>query len=477
MATLNIKSLEEVAALGLREHKFSLSAENWHAIAAAHASLKIVSEQTEQKIYGLHTHYGHNVKDACNSQDFPKHQLQLLNYLMVGTGPVLSESVVRRALRLQAIKCAHGVSGVHPETVRDMVDLSNSSKLSPVPSEGSLGASGDLVSMAHAISSIFERCEPRGPRDVIGLVNTNAVMASFAVELYFETAKMLQNYLDLMPFLIRAAAAPTDAYDERLFATRRPHADTVQFLRSFKARIESFAPPARAASNLMLQHRYSLRVPPMLIDSFHKSLEFTRQLILEEALAVADNPIVVSKHEASMPEVLHGGLFYTSSLAVAVDSLNDIQCKLAELMDRQILNIMDPNLSGGLPDNLLAEDGSHAKGLHQVASALLQRVKSLALPTKSMSFSCESNNQDLVPCTMTALNQLHDLHARVHDIMRVFAFCSLRAFTIRQGKALPANLTIQNWQKFDLEKIEDLKQCVVVGDVNHNGGSYEFCAA
>ena len=467
----------ELFELGNQNLSFELDPEAWDRIHLAHRRLIQLAKQDIIKIYGLHTHYGFHVKLDQDPTDFVGHQTLLLNYLKVGAGQALPETVVRRALRIQCLKSAYGKSGVHPEIVKEMLRLASSDDLPVVPSIGSLGASGDLVPMAHAIAPVIEKMGIRGPRDVIGNVNTNAMMASYAIELTIELEKKLDLFKQGLPYLLTAVRAPLQAFDPRLFSSRRPNERTVVFFKDLWDKLGEIESSKNSHmkhdSSFMLQHRYSFRVVPQLLDSLHKQLDFAKELILEEALAVADNPIIENENE-----VLHGGLFYTSSLAVAVDLLTDIEVKLCELLDRQVLNLMDAELSGGLPDNLWFEaDKLHAKGLHQLGSATLQRVKALCLPTRQMSFSCESNNQDLVPCTMTGCNQLHELSRHFDLLLKIWSFCSMRAFYIRRGADLPLKLRVDQWDQYKISDFKNLLNQQQPTNNHQQRGNYEFRAA
>jgi histidine ammonia-lyase len=346
---------------------------------------------------------------------------------------------------------------VHPETLKDLARLADSNVLPDVPCQGSLGASGDLISMAHAVAPIFPSGSVRGPRDVIGLLNTNSMMAAYAIELFSQVKQMLANYESLLPDLLLATGASAQAFDERLFLSRQPHPNTTALLKLIKQRNSEKTSVHIAYGNRPVQNRYSMRVIPVLLDTFHKQVDFASELIVEEALAVADNPII-SESDSGDIDVIHGGLFYTSSLAVALDTLNDVLCKLAELMDRQVLNLMDSSLSCQLPDNLFYQDQSHCKGIHQLTSALQQRVRTLGTSTKLMSFSCESNNQDVVPCSMTAANQLDDLLEVTNRIFSCFSFTTLRAKCIRLGADLPSELYVANWSKYDSSQFLKVQQ-------------------
>ena len=201
----------------------------------------------------------------------------------------------------------------------------------------------------------------------------------------------------------------------------------------------------------MHQARYSLRCAPQIIGHCFDMLEFAEKKILSEATALADNPIILNDGN-----VWHGGLFYAIGIASAADSLTEIIYRLSEMLDRQILILMDNNLNSGMADNLEIKEMGHCKGLHQAISALHQEVKARSTSSREMSFSCEGNNQDLVPCGMTALNQVDKLRETFSEITRASMFCALRGVHMSKDSGFPKELHIKNFSDFTIDAREVL---------------------
>lgn len=475
MKFLEIQNLEDIGKLSL-EQPYSFTPGQLAAIDASHQRL-LSALKRQTRVYGVHTHFGFNVKNE-NTSNFSDHQRQLLDYLCVGTGPDFKPQVVRRALRLQAYKLSQGQSGVHPQTAVDLIELSNERDLPGVPFFGSLGASGDLIPMAHAVKPIFDRHPPRGPRDVIGLVNTNAMMAAYAMETIQKLDVILKLCSRSVAQILFATNASTDPLETELYSSRSLHPKTRSYLASIKdgvlqLRKRGAQLPFQQVNSGLVQHKYSYRVFPMVIDTVFKQLEFAKGLLLEECLAVADNP-VITKDE----RFIHGGLFYTSHLATVADQITDSCSKLCDLIDRQILVLMDSQLTDGLPDNLFcAEEGLHAKGLHQLASSHLQRLRGLAVSSRNMTFSCESNNQDIVPGSMTSLHQSSQAVQILSDALKVHHFCSERATCLRIHSKVDALWQIRSWSLFEAQDLQKLFNNVPALSWHTNKGEKdEFCS-
>lgn len=444
MATL---SFQKLLSWGEPSQSYHVTPEQKSRATRSYTGLLSLITNNSEKIYGLHTGYGSNVISQLDPKDWMKTQQDLLNYLLVGIGASLSETVVRRALRLQLDKAYLGFSGIHPETLEHLAALANGKVLPPVPCFGSLGASGDLIPMAHAISPLFVEHHPRGPRDVIGLVNTNSMMVSYAVELLNLVREQCEEAHQITALVMAAVKAPMDPITDDV-SRLRPEDDGYQVsAKQIRSELLYLNPPSGSSQpSSTLQARYSIRCAPMILGNALDILNFAEKKILSDANSVADNPVFIEK--SAEYQVAHAGLFYAAATATAADLMNDALGKICELLDRQVLILMDPNLSEGLPENLAVVGESHCKGLHQLISALLQQLRSHSIPSRMLSFSCEGNNQDVVPCAMTALNQLKSCCEIAGHITRASIFVALRAQAIRIKSDLPPELLLINWPEF-----------------------------
>lgn len=445
-------TVSELSELGDADPTFSLTGDEWRRVrtAADAARAALAGEDT---VYGVHTHYGHNVRSAAEAADYAAHQRRLLDYLHVGVGPLLDPAMVRRALRLQCLKVAEGRSGVDPAVVEAVAELSNGPCDHPVPSLGSLGASGDLIPMAHAVAPAVRKTGIRGPRDVIGLVNTNAMMSSVAVEQLMRVRRLLDAAHEITAHITVALLAPLEHFSADLFgrsspgraSARESGADILARRRAILSAHEAPEPGASAG----VQERYSVRCAPVILANARDLLDFAEQKTRAEALSVADNP-VLSEVDGEV-RFLHGGLFYAASLATAADVLCDVVQTTADLTDRQVLLLMDHEWSHGLPDNLAISADDHLKGIHQLISALVQRVKTHRSRSHELAFSSEQHNQDVLPAAMTAHLQLASALDVADEVVRAASFAAQRAVLLRLERNVPAELRLEQWPQFSTD--------------------------
>lgn len=421
--------LGEIRVLDLDQHL--IAPRVMARVRKGHERLVSLFNSKDSSIYGVHTHFGADVAQLVDQPgSYVQHQRYLLNFLSVGSGASLPRSVVRRALRLQAIKMSRGLSGIHPKTFSSLVELSSAEDrhLPKVPSWGSLGASGDLISMAHAVAPLFEEGDHqiRGPRDVMALVNTNAMMGSLAVDYFWRLNDLLRSYVDELAFSMRLFHLFVDLapLTPRGSVVIRPSFTT--YFEWLDQLLPQFPAKADVATLRRVQLPYSFRCAPMVIAHLLDQMQQAQRVLLEEVLGIADNPVLIDEVDlqAGGEPVLraaHGGLFYALGIARASDLMMDILYRAAEMLDRQVLLMMDSSFTRLYPSNL-ARGNFSCKGYHQLISSLMQRIKALSTPSRELSFSCESHNQDIVPCAMQhllVLEEMLDVYAEMLHNLRL----------------------------------------------------------
>jgi histidine ammonia-lyase len=291
--------------------------------------------------------------------------------------------------------------------------------------------------MAHAVTPLFTQGVP-GARDVLSLVNTNSMMTSLGIELFGQVERLWSASV-----LCTAKASSAAGFGSRHFeekglgpASTSENPEVAEVGRLLRAAVAEY--DLGFAPNQEVQARYSIRCAPMVLGATLWSLRRAEERLLWEARRVADNPLVLEDG------FFHGAHFYAIGIAQAVDCLSDVCGRLCEMLDRQVLTLMDPKLSG-LPRNLENEK-DHCKGLSQLISALYQRLRGMMVPSRALSFSCEGNNQDIVPCGMSALLSLSDQLEVAGHVFRATQFCMDRALYLKAGKALPPELQLEGWR-------------------------------
>lgn len=417
------------------------------AIISAHAALERLVEQGRE-IYGLTTGFGPFV--ACRASTDPSRQgLGLINHLASGWGDPAPAEIVRAAMILRAQTVAQGFSGIEPRVAEAFVELITAGVAPAVPEIGSVGASGDLIPLAHVVQCLAGRgealdaedalvpaakalasagLEPTelGARDALSLVNGTAFMTAYAVHALIAAERVLDRAEELTAWIYRLFAARTQPLDDRLHSARG-HAGQ----RAAAARITGHIDAHGGVvpdEHRPLQEVYSVRCAPQWLGAAREQLAHARRLIEVEINGISDNPVVIAANHAhgTSDDVIHGGNFQGTQIAFATDAINTALVHTALLAERQIDVLSNPELNMGAPLLLAREPGPDAgiAGVQITATALVAEMRLGAQPAAIASIPTNGRNQDVVSMgTVAARNA----HAQVDRAAGVLAACALAA--------------------------------------------------
>ncbi|MCK5831608.1 MAG: aromatic amino acid lyase [Methylococcales bacterium] len=373
--------------------------------------------QEEGCVYGVTTGYG----DSCtvsiplkHVEELPKH---LYTFHGCGLGKHFNEQQTRAILVVRLNSLAQGFSGVRYLLLQHIIQLLQQDILPLIPEEGSVGASGDLTPLSYVAAvlagerevyyqgktletqEIFSQLKiiplTLKPKEGLAIMNGTAVMTAVAC-LAFQRAEYLSQLCTRITSLA-SIALKGNAYhfDEKLFSVK-PHSGQIRVAQRIR---EDFQLAVEAPRNdSRLQDRYSLRCAPHVIGVLEDALPWFRQFIEQELNSANDNPIIDAEGE----HVLHGGHFYGGHIAFAMDSMKTVVANLADLMDRQMAQLMDTKFNHGLPANLSGASKDQAmlnhgfKAVQIAVSAWTAEALKNTMPASVFSRSTECHNQDKV---------------------------------------------------------------------------------
>ncbi|MBY0572943.1 MAG: aromatic amino acid ammonia-lyase [Undibacterium sp.] len=441
-------SIEDIVAIANGNAKVRLSNDpSFRAAIARGADFLDRLLKEDGTIYGVTTGYG----DSCTVnippelvEELPHH---LYTYHGCGLGEYLSPAQTRAVMATRLASLSKGFSGVSVELLEQITKLLDAGLLPLIPSEGSVGASGDLtplsylaavlcgerevwrngeqVSAAQALSEAGITPLRLRPKEGLAIMNGTAVMTALACLAYDRAAYLTQLSTRITALASFALDGNAHHFDEILFSVK-PHAG-MQGVAAWIRQDLSVGQPERNGKRL--QDRYSIRCAPHVIGVLADALPFFRQSIENELNSANDNPIIDADNE----HVLHGGHFYGGHIAFAMDGMKNAVANLADLMDRQMALLVDSRYNHGLPANLSGIEGPRAainhglKALQISASAWTAEALKLTMPASVFSRSTECHNQDKVSMgTIAARDCL-----RVLELTEQVAAALL--ITVRQG--------------------------------------------
>ncbi|MEZ5124866.1 MAG: histidine ammonia-lyase [Thermoleophilia bacterium] len=441
-------TLDELIRVARGGEEATLAAQSYPRMEA---SRRLIEETLAggKPVYGVNTGFGKFSDVAIAAADVVKLQRNLVLSCCVGVGTPLPSEVVRAMMLLRANSLAAGDSGVRPVLVEHLVELLNRGVHPVVPSQGSVGASGDLAPLAHLSLVLMGRghaavdgeivtggealrraaLEPLELQAKEGLSLCNGTQAMTALTaLAVHDAARLADSADVVAALsaeaLRAVAA---AFDERLHRSR-PHAGQIASAANLR-RLLGDSPIVAAAAGERVQDAYALRCLPQVHGASRDAIAYVRGVVETEMNSVTDNPLVYPREG----DVLSGGNFHGQPLALAADFLGIAVAELANISERRTERLLNPALNLGLPAFLTSEGGLNDGFMvaQYTAAALVSENKVLAHPASVDSIPTSANQEDHVSMGSIGARHAREIVANATRVLAVELLCASQAMDLR----------------------------------------------
>ncbi|ODT88614.1 MAG: histidine ammonia-lyase [Phenylobacterium sp. SCN 70-31] len=382
-------------------------------LAGAEAVRRILAKG--QPIYGINTGFGKLASVRIDAADLETLQRNIVVSHAAGVGDPSPEPVVRLMMALKLASLAQGASGVRLETTA-MLEAMLTRGLTPVvPSQGSVGASGDLAPLSHMAATMIGVGDIRlegvrmpaaealsaaglapltlGPKEGLALLNGTQFSTANALAALFETETLFQTALVTGALSMEAAKGSDTPFDPRIHALRR-HAGQIETAEALR---RLMAGSAIRASHLVdderVQDPYCLRCQPQVMGAVLDLLRQAAATLATEANGVTDNPLIFAEGD----EALSGGNFHAEPVAFAADMIALAICEIGSLAERRVAMLVDPALSG-LPAFLTPKPGLNSGFMipQVTAAALVSENKQRAYPASVDSIPTSANQEDHV---------------------------------------------------------------------------------
>jgi histidine ammonia-lyase len=401
----------------------------------------------DDAIYAVNTGVGLLADQRVSRDDLDQLQRNVVRSHAAGVGEPLSRSVVRAMMLIRANVLALGFSGIRPLVAERLCDLLNHGVTPLVPSQGSVGASGDLAPLAHiALVLIGEGEAEYGgevlhgaealrraglepidlhPKEGISLINgTQAMLAIGCLEL--EAAELLAGAADVVCALSLDALRGTPrAFDERIHAAR-PHPGQFESARRLRELLEGSEIRQSHIECRRVQDAYSLRCAPQVHGAVRDALAEARRVFAIELNSATDNPLVFGD------DILSGGNFHGEPLAFQLDFLAVALSALAGISERRIDRLVNPSLNEHLPAFLAGNPGLES-GLMMTqvtAAGLVAENRVLAHPASTGSITTSGNKEDFVSMGMTSATKLQRVVRNTRAVLAIEALAAARALDL-----------------------------------------------
>jgi histidine ammonia-lyase len=449
-------SLEDVVSVAVDRAPVELAPGVHESLRRARA---VVEETVEsgKAVYGISTGLGDLANVRIDPSEATSLQRDIVRSHATAVGPPLPTEVVRAMLMLKARTFCYGISGVREAVVEQLVEFLNAGVHPIVPSQGSLGASGDLAPLAHlALPLIGEgRAEVGGRvmdagdalreaglqplelsyKEGLSLVNGTEMMLGIGI-LACVGAENLARAADVTGAMTLEACLGTDrAFDPDLVGLR-PHPgslDCASNLRRLLAGSEIVA--SHRESEHLVQDAYSLRCIPQVHGAYRDGIDYVRRTLDNELASAIDNPSVLVDRGA----VMSGGNFHGEALGLALDHLGLCLAGFATIAERRIARLVDPDLNNGLPAFLTPDPGRRSGVMltQYTAASLVAESRALCFPASSDSISTSAGQEDHVSMGATSARRATQILTNSQNVIAIEALVAAQGLNLREP-LLPA---------------------------------------
>ncbi|MFC1522649.1 aromatic amino acid lyase [Elusimicrobiota bacterium] len=411
-------NLREFWRIAVRSEKIRATKRAVSGLAKASKHLDRILRESKVLIYGIHTGFGVLQEDKRRSQGWEQSQRELVESHACGVGENLKDMEVRGAMYLRVLTLLKGRSGISLKTFNELIKHINSRKIAKVPSQGSVGACGDLIPLAHIAKTIFSGI-PRGrmgPRDGLALINGTEVSNSVALLAAMQTRQILDWAQKISALSLFAVKGKSEAWDPDLIKLKK-HPGAIRVSENLAHYLGSFQ------NTGLPQDPYSFRAWPHILGVSLELFEESFAKLKREADSLKDNPVFLFGPKTN---ILHGAHFHGIGVACAAD-VTSLALALMGLASERRVNFM---LKGerGLPKML--KEGNVSSGLmmaHVTQAALASENKFLAHPASADSIPTNIGQEDVVPMAMHAALKLKKSAQNSARILAVEALACQRA--------------------------------------------------
>ena len=462
--------------------------------ASAAAVSKVISEN--RVVYGINTGFGLLANTRIEPKDLELLQRSIVLSHAAGTGALMDEATVRLMMVLKINSLARGYSGVRYEVIQLLIELLNKRVYPCVPQKGSVGASGDLAPLAHMSTVLLgegevifagrrmpacEGLEIAGlkpitlaPKEGLALLNGTQASTAFALHGLFAAEDLFAAAIVAGAFSVGAALGSRRPFDARVHAVRG-HQAQIDAASAYRHLLDTSSELGNSHQNCgKVQDPYSLRCQPQVMGACLQQIRQAASVILTEANAVSDNPLVFADED----EFISGGNFHAEPVAMAADNLALAIAEIGALSERRMALLIDSNLSK-LPPFLVNNGGVNSGFMiaQVTAAALASENKTYAHPASVDSMPTSANQEDHVSMATFAARRLLEMADNTCGILAIELLAAAQGLDFRaplkstplieSAKAeLRERVSFYDKDRYFAPDIENAKQWVDSGTLN-----------
>jgi len=461
-------TIEDLVSVARQDFNVSVSPSALRKVERARSFVeKLVSER--RIVYGIDTGLG----PMCNTIIAPEDILEMQKNLVLshssGVGGFLPRDAVRATMLLRANVLARGNSGVRLETVKTLIEMINRRVHPRIPEIGSVGASGDLVPLAHMALAMMGEGESEfngrvkssssalkqagleawtpSYKEGVAMINGTSATTGLAALAVHDMENLVKSHEVAAALSMEALTGIVDALDADLHRLK-PHPGQIESaanLRRILARSRLVKTTEEIVKEIHTEQRriqdsYSFRCSPQVAGACRDALRFVKEIVETEMNSASDNPLI-----AKEGRVLQGGNFMGQHVALAMDVLAIAATELGVIAERRLARLLDRWLSEGLPEFLVHGQrgvNSGFMGLQYVATSLVSECRNLSTPASIDSIPTNANNQDVVSMSWYAARRTRSVIENVTRIISVELLSAAQGVEFRDPSKMGRGTTV-----------------------------------
>jgi histidine ammonia-lyase len=405
-------------------------------------------------VYGVTTGIGKFCEVFISKDDCVALQKNIIMSHAAGAGDPFPTEVVRGIMLLRLNNFAKGFSGVRMETVDTMIAMLNKGVHPVIPQKGSLGSSGDLAPLSHMVLPMIGmgRAEYRKEtlsgeeamkragiptislyaKEGVALINGTQVMTSVGALALYDALSLVKTADISAALTFEACNGIVTALDEKVHDVR-PHKGQIDTAKNLRNLLDGSEMTTRQG-DIRVQDPYTLRCVPQIHGATKNAVQYIKAQVELEMNSVTDNPIIFAETD----EVISGGNFHGQPMALSFDFLSIAMAEIADVSERRIERLVNPQLNYGLP-GFLIKDGGLNSGymiLQYSAAALVSENKILAHPSSVDSIPSSANQEDHVSMGTIGARKAAEIIRNVRRVIAMELVCAAQAIDLRGKKKL-----------------------------------------
>ncbi|MEW9500995.1 histidine ammonia-lyase [Jeotgalibacillus marinus] len=434
---------------------------------------KIVS--THNITYGINTGFGKFSDVEIDKKDVHALQLHLIRSHACGVGEPFPEVVSRGMILLRLNALLKGFSGVRPILVERLMMMVNERIHPVIPQQGSLGASGDLAPLSHLAlvligegevwdgSEQIEASKRWGSigvtpielqaKEGLALINGTQAMTAMGVVNYIEAERLALQSEYIAAMSMEGLHGVMDAFQSSIHEARG-YPQQVAVAERMRALLQDSKLTTKQGER-RVQDAYSLRCIPQVHGASWQVLDYVKEKLEIELNAATDNPLIFDDGGT----VISGGNFHGQPIAFAMDFLKVAVAELANISERRIERLVNPQLSDGLPAFLSPEPGlqSGAMIMQYSAASLVSENKTLAHPASVDSIPSSANQEDHVSMGTIGSRHAYQIIQNARRVLAIEAICGMQAVEYRgaDGMSSVTKRHFEEWRSIVPPIVED----------------------